>query len=51
MKVVILSSFKKAFKPLFNKYKSIDVDFEKLLDSLEENAFQGVSIGKDCLQS
>jgi hypothetical protein len=48
MKVVILSSFKKAFKPFSKKYKSIDVDFEKLLDSLEENAFQGVSIGKDC---
>ncbi|MDR6563077.1 MULTISPECIES: type II toxin-antitoxin system RelE/ParE family toxin [unclassified Arcicella] len=48
MKVVILPSFKKAFKPLFKKYKSIDMDFEKLLDSLEENAFQGVSIGKDC---
>lgn len=48
MKVVILSSFKKAFKPLAKKYKSIDVDFEKLLDSLEENVFQGTSIGKDC---
>ena len=48
MKVVILPSFKKAFKSLFKKYKSIDMDFEKLLDSLEENAFQGVSIGKDC---
>lgn len=48
MKVVILCSFKKAFKPLSKNYKSIDVEFEKLLDSLEENAFQGVSIGKDC---
>lgn len=48
MKVIMLPSFKKAFKPLFKKYKSIDMDFEKLLDSLEANAFQGVSIGRDC---
>jgi mRNA-degrading endonuclease RelE of RelBE toxin-antitoxin system len=48
MKIELADSFKIAFKKLKKKYKSLNDDFEKLLDSLEDNPFQGDKLGRDC---
>ncbi len=39
--------FKKDFKRLWKKYRSLDCDLEKLIDSLEENPAQGADLGNN----
>jgi mRNA-degrading endonuclease RelE of RelBE toxin-antitoxin system len=48
MNIELADSFKVAFKKLKKKYRSLNDDFEKLLDSLEDNPFQGDKLGRDC---
>lgn len=48
MNIGLTDSFKVAFKKLKKKYRSLNDDFEKLLDSLEDNPFQGDKLGRDC---
>ena len=38
-------SFKRAFKRLWKKYKSLDEDLENLISQLEENPAQGADLG------
>jgi len=45
-----VSSFRKQFKKLFKKYPSLKSDIRVLSDSLKDNPFQGVSIGKNCFK-
>ena len=47
-KVLITSDFKKDFKKLLKKYKSLKLDVSELIDSLEETPTQGSSLGNDC---
>lgn len=48
MKVVFTDVFLKDIRKLKKKYNSISDDFGNLLDSLQENPFQGDAIGKNC---
>ena len=48
MIIELSHSFKVAFKKLKKKYRSLNDDLESLLDSLEENPFQGDNLGRDC---
>ena len=38
--------FKKAFKRLLKKYRSLTADMDVLIESLEHNPFQGVQLRK-----
>ncbi|EPG76077.1 PF06296 family protein [Leptospira fainei serovar Hurstbridge str. BUT 6] len=40
--------FSRELKALCKKYRSIKNDLKKLVDSMEKNPVQGVSLGKDC---
>ena len=44
MKVRISEDFRVAYKKLKKRHKSLQADFEKLLNSLFENPFQGVEL-------
>ncbi len=48
MKVVFTDVFFKDIRRLKKKYNSISDDFGNLLDSLQENPFQGDALGKNC---
>lgn len=39
--------FKKDFKRLWKKYRSLDKDLEKLIDSLEQDPTQGADLGNN----
>jgi len=47
-KVLITSSFKRDFKRLQKKYKSLKVELLKLIAGLEEDPTQGTALGSDC---
>ena len=40
--------FKKELKQLSKKYKKIKIDYQNLLDSLENNPTLGTPLGNDC---
>ena len=46
--VLATTSFKRDFKNLLKKYKSLKTDILKLIDSLEKDPAQGTSLGNDC---
>lgn len=48
MNIVISQRFKKELRQLSKKYRSLSSDFELLLDSLDQNPFQGSPLGKNC---
>lgn len=48
MKIDAIASFAKDIKALKKKYRSIDSDFEKFIESLLENPLQGDGLGNDC---
>ncbi|MDO5524140.1 MAG: type II toxin-antitoxin system RelE/ParE family toxin [Bacteroidia bacterium] len=43
--IKLAESFKKAFKRLWKKYRSMDSDLEKLITEIEQNPETGVSLG------
>ena len=47
-KVKIIPKFEKELKRLSKKYPSLKSDFSLLLQSLQENPSQGVSLGNEC---
>ena len=47
-RVKTLKSFEKQAKQFAKKYHSFTFEYEKLIDSLENNPFQGTSLGKSC---
>lgn len=46
--VVYTDNFERELKHLAKKYRSIKVELEELINSLEENPTQGTPIKKDC---
>lgn len=46
--IVAIPNFRKELKKLAKKYPSLKEDFGVLLESLEVNPFQGVSLGNNC---
>jgi mRNA-degrading endonuclease RelE of RelBE toxin-antitoxin system len=46
--ILYSSYFDKEFKKLIKKHKSLKSDITLLLDSLQENPTQGISLGKNC---
>jgi mRNA-degrading endonuclease RelE of RelBE toxin-antitoxin system len=48
MRIDAIPSFAKDIKALKKKYRSIDSDFEKLIESLLEDPLQGDNLGNDC---
>lgn len=46
--VILSAIFRKELKALSKKYISIKADYQKLIESLEENPIQGKSLGKNC---
>ena len=48
MRIDAINSFAKDIKALKKKYRSVDNDFEKFIESLLENPFQGDGLGNDC---
>lgn len=44
--ITYLPEFEHQAKALRKKYKSFESDFDSLIDSLEENPFQGTSLGE-----
>lgn len=47
MRIDAIPSFAKDIKALKKKYRSVDNDFEKFIESLLENPFQGDGLGND----
>lgn len=47
-KVLTTPAFKRDFKSLLKKYKSLKSELLKLITSLEEDPTQGTSLGNDC---
>lgn len=45
VEIKTISEFDRRLKRLAKKYKSIASDYSRLLDSLEQDPFQGVSLG------
>jgi mRNA-degrading endonuclease RelE of RelBE toxin-antitoxin system len=48
MKIVITDDCQKEIRRLSKKYISIVNDFRNLLDTLQQNPFQGDALGKNC---
>lgn len=48
MKIVIPDDCQKEIRRLSKKYVSIVNDFRNLLDTLQQNPFQGDALGKNC---
>ena len=48
LEIITTEDFKRDFKYLFRKYKSLVSDIEKLKVELLENPLQGTPLGKDC---
>jgi mRNA-degrading endonuclease RelE of RelBE toxin-antitoxin system len=46
--VVVTANFKRRYKPLAKRYRSLAQDVLDLIGSLEQDPKQGTSIGKDC---
>ncbi len=46
VKLIIGKEFKRIFKRLAKKYKSLPYDYLELCDSLRDNPFQGTELGK-----
>ena len=46
--IIVADSFKKEFKHLYKKHRSLKTDVEELITSLEENPLQGTSLGRNC---
>ncbi len=46
--VLATTSFKRDFKNLLKKYKSLKSDILHLVASLEKDPVQGISLGNDC---
>jgi len=47
-KIIPTSSFKRNFKTLLKKHKSLSVDFNKIIEELEANEKTGIPLGKNC---
>ena len=47
-KVLTTSDFKRDFKSLLKKYKSLKAEILDLITSLEEEPAQGIPLGNDC---
>ena len=48
LEITLTEDFKKDFKQLFKKYRSLVDDIEQLKEELLENPFEGIPLGKDC---
>ena len=46
--VLTISAFDKQLKRLSRKYASLKTEYAALLDALEENPVQGISLGNNC---
>ncbi len=46
--IVYTDNFERELKRLAKKYRSIKNDLEDLINTLEENPTQGISIGQNC---
>ena len=46
--IVYTENFERELKKLAKKYRSIKADLAHLLDEIEQDPKQGVSLGKDC---
>lgn len=46
--VVVTAAFKRRYKPLAKKFRSLEQDVLELIASLEEDPAQGTPRGKDC---
>lgn len=46
--VVVSATFKRRYKQLAKKYRSLQEDLLGLIASLEEHPVQGMPLGKDC---
>ena len=48
--VIVTSGFKKQAKVIAKKHRSLKMDIETFIDSLEHNPMQGEALGKDCFK-
>lgn len=48
--IVAIPNFRKELKKLAKKYPSLKEDFSYLIESLQENPTQGISLGKNCFK-
>jgi hypothetical protein len=48
VEVVVTANFKRRYKALAKRHRSLEQDVLDLITSLEENPTQGTPIGKDC---
>lgn len=46
--VVVTAAFKRRYKPLAKRHRSLEQDVLGLISSLEERPLQGTPLGKDC---
>lgn len=46
--VVVTANFKRRYKPLAKRHRSLERDVLDLIGSLETNPIQGTALGKDC---
>ena len=46
--VIVVSSFRRAAKPLLKKYPSLKAEIEALIDLLEVDPVQGTFLGRNC---
>jgi mRNA-degrading endonuclease RelE of RelBE toxin-antitoxin system len=47
-KIYSTDYFEKELKKLSKKYSSINIDFQRLIESLKSEPRQGIPLGKDC---
>lgn len=48
VEVVVTANFKRRYKPLAKRHRSLEEDLLELIASLEEDPKQGTPVGKDC---
>ncbi|MEQ9466392.1 MAG: type II toxin-antitoxin system RelE/ParE family toxin [Ekhidna sp.] len=48
--IIATPHFKREIKKLSKKYKSLKVDFSRLVDQLKSNPSQGTPLGNDCFK-
>lgn len=48
VEVLVTANFKRRYKPLAKRHRSLEQDVLDLITSLEQNPAQGTPIGKDC---
>ena len=46
--IELTERFKRDFKQIARKFKSLEKDIDELTDSLQENPLQGIPLVKDC---